>query len=184
MNTLDHRPAPKEGIALNRLHTLRHRAEQKTQLRKEKYLEIGGGDTVLVVDDDLMCRQIANLMLTRLGFTVLEAKDGVEALEVFKRHPESIRCVLCDLMMPRLNGWETLDALRILAPGIPIILSSGSTQTEIFAGDHPELPQAFLGKPYILQELREATLKVLEKKHSRADKLETNQCVTSSLYGE
>jgi CheY-like chemotaxis protein len=164
MSTLDHILGPKEGPSLNRLHTLRYRPEQKFELWNDKNPEIGGGDTVLVVDDDLVFLEIVSFMLTRLGFTVLQARDGVDAVEVFKQHQESIRCVLCDLIMPRLNGWETLDALRRLAPGIPVILSSGCAQAEVFVGDHPELPQIFLGKPYRLKELQEATFKALEKK--------------------
>ncbi len=164
MRTPYHRPVPKEGPSLNRLHTLRHRAEQKFEPQNDENPEIGEGDMVLVVDDDVFFLEIVSLMLTRLGFTVLEAKDGVEAVEVFEQQQESICCVLCDLEMPRMNGWETLDALRRLAPGIPVILSSGRAQAEVFAGDHPELPQVFLGKPYCLKELREAILKALEKK--------------------
>ena len=81
--------------------------------------EIEGGGTVLLVEDEEMVRNMAATMLTRLGFTVLEAKDGVEAVEVFRQHQDEIRCVLCDLTMPRMNGWETLAALRKLAPGTP-----------------------------------------------------------------
>ena len=58
--------------------------------------------------------------------------------------------------MPRMNGWETLAALRKLAPGLPVILASGYDQAHALAGEHPELPQAFLRKPYHLQGLRDA----------------------------
>ena len=54
------------------------------------------------------CATVAEAMLTRLGFAVLQARDGVEAVEVFRQHQDEIRCVLCDLTMPRMNGWETL----------------------------------------------------------------------------
>jgi len=49
------------------------------------------------------------IVLSRLGLTVLEARDGVEAVEVFQLHRDKIRCVLCDLTMPRMDGWQTLD---------------------------------------------------------------------------
>ena len=99
---------------------------------------------------------MAKAALTSLGFTVLLAKDGVEAVEVFRQHKDEVRCVLCDLTMPRMNGWETLAALRKLAPGLPVILTSGYDEAHVMAGDHPELPQAFLSKPYHLQGLRDA----------------------------
>jgi len=119
-------------------------------------LEIDGGGTVLLVDDEPMVRKVGEGALTRLGFAVLLAKDGVEAVEVFRQHRDEVRCVLCDLTMPRMNGWETLTALRKLAPGLPVILASGYDRAYVMAGDHPELPQAFLSKPYQLQGLRDA----------------------------
>ena len=75
---------------------------------------------------------------------------------MFRQHRDEIRCVLCDLTMPRMDGWETLLALRKLAPDIPVILASGYDEAQVMAGDHPERPQAFLGKPYQLKGLRDA----------------------------
>ena len=118
--------------------------------------EIDGGGTVLLVEDEQMVRKVGEAALTSLGFAVLLAKDGVEAVEVFRQHKDEVRCVLCDLTMPRMNGWETLAALRKLAPGLPVILASGYDKAHVMAGDHPELPQAFLSKPYQLQGLRDA----------------------------
>jgi two-component system, cell cycle sensor histidine kinase and response regulator CckA len=118
--------------------------------------EIDGGGTVLLVDDEPMVRKVGEGALMRLGFAVLLAKDGVEAVETFRQHRDEVCCVLCDLTMPRMNGWETLNALRKLAPGLPVILASGYDEAYVMAGDHPELPQAFLSKPYQLQALRDA----------------------------
>jgi CheY-like chemotaxis protein len=119
-----------------------------------KGLQVTGGTAVLVVDDDPMLREIAQAALTHLGYEVLVAKDGIEAMAVFKQHRASIGCVLCDIVMPRMDGWETLSALRRLAPDLPVILSSGYDQVQVMAGDHADLPQYFLGKPYDLAGLR------------------------------
>ena len=124
-------------------------------------IEMEGGGTILLVEDEEMVREVAAAMLKRLGYSVLEAKDGVEALEVFRQHQSEIRCVLSDLTMPRMNGWETLTALRKLAPDIPVILASGYDKAQVMAGDHPELPQAFLGKPYKLKGLSDAISQAL-----------------------
>ena len=128
--------------------------------------EMEGSGTVLLVEDEEMVREMAAAMLTRLGFSVLEAKDGVEAVELFRQRQDEIRCVLCDLTMPRMNGWETLTALRNLAPDIPVILASGYDKAQVMAGDHPELPQAFVGKPYKFKGLSDAINQALvsEKK--------------------
>jgi CheY-like chemotaxis protein len=102
-----------------------------------------------------------------MGFTVLDARDGIHAVEVFRQHQDEICLVLCDLNMPRMGGWETLKALRLLAPDIPVILSSGYSEAQVMAGDHPDMPQVFLSKPCRLVELREAFSRVLDRKAER-----------------
>ncbi len=103
------------------------------------------GGTVLVVEDEELLRYMVKEMLMHLGFTVLEAGDGIEAVEVFRQHQNEICCVLCDLTMPRMDGWETLAALRSQSPGVPFVLSSGYDEAQVMAGEHPESPNAFLG---------------------------------------
>jgi len=122
------------------------------------------GGTVLLVEDDSAVRDAAAAMIKHLGFSVIEAMDGVDAVELFRQRRNEISCVLCDLTMPRMNGWETLTALRKLAPGIPVILASGYDEAQVMEGDHPELPQAFLGKPYKYKGLRDAINQALFSK--------------------
>ncbi len=81
------------------------------------------GATVLVVEDDEMLRDTLAFMLECSDYTVLAAEDGVAAVEIFRQHGNEIGCVVCDLTMPRMNGWETLTALRQLAPDLPVILA-------------------------------------------------------------
>jgi CheY-like chemotaxis protein len=106
------------------------------------------GGMVLVVDDTETVRDLAAHVIRSLGFKVLTAQDGVEALAVYRQHQAEIRCVLCDLTMPHMNGWETIAALRKLTPGIPVILASGYDEVGVQASKYTEQPQAFLGKPY------------------------------------
>lgn len=127
----------------------------------------GTAGTALIVDDDQLLRNLARAALVHLGFTVLEAKDGREALEVFQRHRHCIGFILCDVHMPHMNGWETLTALRQLAPDFPFILSSGDKREMVMTGSHRERPQVFLPKPYGLTELREAIRKALPVNHKK-----------------
>ncbi len=129
-----------------------------------KAAEFEEGGTVLLVEDEESVREMAADLLTSLGFSVIEAKDGIEAVEVFRRRRDEIRFVLCDLTMPCMNGWETLTALRKLAPGIPVILASGYDEAYVMAGDHPEWPQVFLGKPYKFKGLSDAISQALDGK--------------------
>ena len=119
------------------------------------------GGTVLLIEDEETVREMAADMLTSLGFSVLEAKDGFDALKVFRQRQDEIRLVLCDLTMPRMNGWETLTALRKLVPGIPVILASGYDKAQVMSGDHAEWPQVFLSKPYKFKGLNDAITEVL-----------------------
>ena len=111
---------------------------------------------VLLVDDEAMLRAVGARMLSRLGFEVLTAGDGVEALEVFDKHSDRIACVICDLTMPRMNGWDTLAALRERRPDLPVVLTSGFDETHAMAGDRSEQPQVFMSKPWSRAELQPA----------------------------
>ncbi len=130
----------------------------------EKDSETETGATVLVVEDEEQVRKLAANLLIQLGYTVLEAKDGLEAVEVFKKHQDELRCVLSDLTMPRMDGWNTLAALRRLSPDIPVILSSGYNEAQVMADEHRERPDAFLGKPYQRKELEDTIARVLKAK--------------------
>lgn len=124
--------------------------------------QFGVRGTVLLVEDDEIVREVAKVMLTELGFMVLEARDGVEGLEVFRQQRSVISLVFSDLSMPQMGGWEMLAALRQLSPGLPSILASGFDQDQAMAGDHPEQPQAFLSKPYRIADLDETIRQVLK----------------------
>ena len=79
-----------------------------------------------------------------------------------RQRKDEIRLVLCDLTMPLMNGWETLSAMRKLMPNIPVILASGYDEAHVLAGDHPERPQAYLGKPFMFKTLKEVINKALD----------------------
>ena len=121
----------------------------------------GGG--VLVVDDEAPLRRAVSYALARAGFQVIAADDGVEALELFQANRGTLGCVLCDLTMPRMNGWETLAALRRMDPNVPFILASGYGEGEVMAGEHADRPQAYLQKPYEMPALVAAVRRALAR---------------------
>jgi CheY-like chemotaxis protein len=129
--------------------------------KEAKARKIQEAGKVLLVDDDETVLEITNVMLSALGFTVLRAMDGIEAVEVFRQNKHEIRFVITDVAMPRMNGWETLHALRQIMPGIPVILASGYSEALVMEGLHSERPQAFLGKPYGFQALSDTIRRIL-----------------------
>jgi len=121
---------------------------------------------VLVVEDQEMLRNMVKTMLVRLGFDVLVAGDGAAAVAIFRERRDDIRLVLCDLTMPRMNGWETLAAVRQMRPGVPVILASGFDEARVMAEEHADLPLVFLAKPYTRESLLEAIRKALGEEDS------------------
>ena len=121
--------------------------------------------TVLLVEDEKVLREMIKFALIGFGFTVLQAKDGVEAVEIFEKHKDEISCLLSDLTMPRMGGWETIAALRAIRHDLPVILASGYDEATVMAGKHSELPDFFLNKPYDLNKLVDAIGQAIARKN-------------------
>ena len=113
--------------------------------------------SVLVVDDEIAVRRFAVRVLEREGYVVVEARDGVEALEVIKQGSTLIEVVVSDIVMPRLNGVELMQSLFGSHPDLPVILMSGYA-TGALAELGIAAPCAILPKPFpserLLEEVR------------------------------
>ncbi|HEX9011205.1 MAG TPA: PAS domain S-box protein [Holophagaceae bacterium] len=118
---------------------------------------------VLVVDDEELILETTAITLTALGFEVETARDGAEALARVEAGPDRLDLVLMDLTMPRMDGREAFLAMRRLAPGLPVVLSSGYTEQDSLQAFNGEGPAAFLQKPYLIQDLRRVIQSVLGK---------------------
>jgi nitrogen-specific signal transduction histidine kinase/CheY-like chemotaxis protein len=129
------------------------KVRQNKQIAKTPEIAASGSGTVLLVEDEAALREMTKIALIGVGFTVLQARDGVEAVEIFGQHKDEISCVLSDLTMPRMGGWETISALRAIRHDLPVILASGYDEASAMAGEHTELPDFFLSKPYDLRKL-------------------------------
>jgi two-component system, cell cycle sensor histidine kinase and response regulator CckA len=110
-----------------------------------------------------MVREIGHLMLMDLGFIVLTATDGVEAVDLFRVHNKEISLVFCDQIMPRMDGWQTLAALHEINPAIPVIMASGISQDRKMNTNKPVQPRAYLDKPYTMETLRLALSQVFDE---------------------
>jgi PAS domain S-box-containing protein len=117
---------------------------------------------ILLVDDEKPVRSLAARMLKALGYSVVEAGDGREALELLGAAGAPVRAVLLDLTMPRMDGREAFGEMHRLRPDLPVILCSGYDVHE--EGDRlADLPfSGFLQKPFRLEELRRALQKALD----------------------
>jgi PAS domain S-box-containing protein len=119
------------------------------------------GRVLLVDDEDLILQTIGSALMA-LGLDVLTARDGLEALERFREARPRPDLVLMDLTMPRMDGREAFLAMHGLDPSIPVVLSSGFTESDsAWTLSGPE-PAAFMQKPYQIRELRRLLQSVLE----------------------
>lgn len=110
---------------------------------------------ILVVDDEDLVRNVAQLMIERLGYGVVAAADGEEAVAVFRERAPEFTAVMLDMTMPRMSGVQTLEALREIRPGIPVILVSGYGEQDAVARFEGHRLSGFLQKPFQLPGLRE-----------------------------
>ena len=85
----------------------------------------GSVGSVLVVDDETAVRRFACRVLEHAGYGLFEATDGVEALELIQGQAVALEVVVSDIVMPRMNGVELMEALAVLRPALPVILMSG-----------------------------------------------------------
>jgi len=113
-----------------------------------------GSGTVLIADDEESVCDVGRRMLERLGFRVLTALDGREAVDVFREHADEIVCVLLDKTMPHLDGEQVFSELRRIRPEVRVVLCSGynlQDDTRSFASTGLA---GFIQKPYSLGALR------------------------------
>ena len=105
--------------------------------------------TILLVDDEDLVRAAARRMLAAAGYAVLEAFDGVEALDVLRRHGGQIELLVTDLLMPRMDGRELAERLLGERPDLPVLYTSGYTDDPVQSlPTRPGEPPVFLQKPF------------------------------------
>lgn len=104
--------------------------------------------TVLIVDDEEAVRKVASGFLTHAGLNVLTASDGEECIELFRRHAEKIALVVLDLTMPGINGEQAFHAIHAIRPSVPVLLSSGFSESEAINRLGNRGMAGFIHKPY------------------------------------
>ena len=137
--------------------------EKSVQLRSAAAQ--GGLETILFVEDEESLRRITRKTLTRLGYTVIEAENGIEALKTLEEHgPEAFDLLLTDVVMPEMGGLELWEKSSILAPQLRVLFISGYTGELDVRQDvlNPDL--TLLQKPFSLVDLSRRIRKILDSK--------------------
>jgi CheY-like chemotaxis protein len=133
-----------------------------TRPRDEVHQMPGGTETVLVVEDEEPLRVLVTRVLEAAGYTVYGAGTGVEAMELWARHRDSIDLLFSDIMMPEgMSGRELADRILADEPGLRVMFSSGYP-TEALGGDVGKSCYCFLQKPYDSFTLAQAVRECLD----------------------
>ena len=121
--------------------------------QKQRAVPGGLGQTILLVDDETAILEMSKLMLEAHNYRILTAKDGVEAMAIFKEHHVEIKAVITDMMMPTMSGPELIRNLRQIDPNIRIIGVSGLGSEAVKDDLGNLVVQAFLKKPFSTESL-------------------------------
>lgn len=109
--------------------------------------------TILVVEDDEMLLDLLTSVLEEHGYTVLQARDGLESVEQFKQHHGEIALVLTDMGLPQLGGWEAFLEMKKIDPNVKTIMASGYFNPSLKAEMLRAGAQDFVQKPYVMEDV-------------------------------
>jgi len=152
---------PGKGSSFRVFFPALHDSGVRGEAKKEASGTWRGSGTVLLVDDEETVLSVGRRMLELLGFSVMTAANGIEALAIFREHGASIACVILDLTMPMMNGVETFRELKQIRPDVRVIVTSGYSEYEIserFAGN---TVSGFVQKPYHFEDFAAKLKEVL-----------------------
>jgi PAS domain S-box-containing protein len=122
-----------------------------------------GSETVLLVEDEEIVRNLCFKLLERFGYTVLQASNGDEAIDLAKEHGGRIDLLMTDVVMPGMNGRELADRLVAFHPEMKVLFTSGYTDDAIVHHGVLDEGVSFIGKPYSLSGLARKIREVLDK---------------------
>jgi PAS domain S-box-containing protein len=141
-------------------------SEKEIAVREERLADeiLKGTETVLLVDDEDMIVDVGEEMLKEMGYKVLVARGGKEAVEIYAKRKEEIDLVILDMIMPDMGGGEAYDRMKEKNPKVRVILSSGYS----IDGQAAEILErgcdAFIQKPFNIKEMSGKIREILEKK--------------------
>ena len=141
-------------------------ASEKKPLEPPEALtyDLSGSGTILLVDDEEMVLDVGGKVLEKMGYTVIEARSGKEAIYILSKNKEAIDLIILDMIMPHMGGGEAYDRIKEINPRVKVLLSSGYS----IDGQATEIMKrgcdGFIQKPFKANELSEKLKEILVKK--------------------
>ncbi len=153
---------PGRGTSFNIYLPLIQKPSSETSQFRQRDLQ-GGTETVLLTEDDEAVRRLTSTMLEELGYQVIAAGDGEEAVELFRQHANSIDLLILDVIMPKKNGKQAYDEIRAIRPEIKTLFTSGYTADVISNRGLLEQNMHFIAKPASVKDLAQKMREVLDR---------------------
>jgi two-component system, cell cycle sensor histidine kinase and response regulator CckA len=123
---------------------------------------LNGKETILLVEDEEIVRELATKLLKRLKYNVLHASNGTEAIEIAQNYSGVIDLLLTDVVMPGMNGRQLAEKLQQILPDIKVLFTSGYTENAIAHHGIIEKDLNFIGKPYSYNDLAKKIRRLLD----------------------
>ncbi|GEM_PF-2148469 len=132
------------------------------QIKNEMYTESRKPGKVLIVDDEMIIRDLLSDILATQGYSVLVAENGLVGLDIFKKQPSEIDMIILDIIMPEMNGHEFYFAVKKLKPDVKILLTSGFSKSNIKKELLDAGVDGYLPKPFTIKEVLEITEDIMK----------------------
>lgn len=149
-----------EGTIFTMFFPVSEEEKEKTETVSEA---VRGSGLIMVVDDEEMIRSTAEIFLSEMGYEVILAKNGLEALEIIKKRNGFIDLVILDMIMPEMNGHECFVAMKKIKPDLKVIFSTGYMNEPEFERLKEEGIKTIILKPYRYSELSRVVAEALIK---------------------
>ncbi len=151
--------APGEGTTFYLYFPKTTEAVVNEQPPEETEQALDGRETILIVEDEAMLVELLELTFTSNGYSILVARDGVEAVQVYEKNKDKIDLIFSDSRLPRLDGWKAFEQIRKINPQAKAIFSSGFLDPELKSQLARQGINTFVHKPYspldVLKTVRE-----------------------------
>ena len=135
-----------------------------TRPRRAVMKEIeGGSETLLIVEDEEILRELVQESLSEKGYNVLTCSDGEEAIEIFKKRRGEIALVLSDMGLPKMGGYELFQRLKSMDPSVKLILASGYLEPNLKSEILKAGAKDFIQKPYSPEQIQETIRRLLDE---------------------
>ncbi|PJA32121.1 MAG: hybrid sensor histidine kinase/response regulator [Zetaproteobacteria bacterium CG_4_9_14_3_um_filter_53_7] len=142
---------------------LQQKAINEFDLNRPLQVIYGKGETILIADDDKQVRDILSKLLTGIGYQVLQAEDGNQAIELFKNYQHEVALLILDVIMPDMGGIEAAARIRTWKPSLPVLYATGYDKNNVLINALKEDGSQVIGKPFTIALLSRMVRELLDR---------------------